>query len=401
MNVGIIGGGPSGMATALLLARGGVQVFLFEKKDRVGKKLLATGNGRCNLSNVDLDLSHFHSVAGGLPEELIAAFDHRRLREFFASLNIDIVRESRGKLYPVTLKASSVLNALRMALEEAGVVLITSAHVSEIKKRGGAWEIVSTLGNYPVDGVVLASGGKTFGGKREEKGSYQLLEALGHHSTAFFPSIAALTLNSPHLRGLSGTKVVGRVRLMNDSGELISSTGEILWAADGISGPPVLDLARKVHEIPGRKWVEFPLINHLEQLPENYREILAERLEKRPLEEVLTGLVDKKWLSVLRRELELDGEDVAGGEAAEALLALLFAFPMEVTGTRGFESAQGSCGGLAMGEFHPHSLESKLLPGIYATGEVLDVDGDCGGYNLHFAWASAHAVAEEILSKSL
>lgn len=400
MRVAIIGGGASGLACGIFLARSGHRVSIFERKDRVGKKLLTTGNGRCNVSNVDLDIGHFHSIDGPLPKKILEEFSKLEVADFFASIGIDLVEEARGKLFPVSLQANAVLNALRAELSRLGVEEIVEKKIDEIIPNGGGFILRSNGQEFPFDRVVVAAGGMTMPKSGSDGSAYELLRRLGHQLTERFPGICALQLQSPYLRHLAGTKVVGQIDLWEGDKVIFSSYGEILLAKDGVSGPPVLDLARYVHERDSKKWVSFPMINHLDQLGPSYREILESRSYMPwTLEDFLQGVVSKKWIHVICKEVGLgEGDMVCDLDYSlrTKLLDLLFSFNFPVMGTRDFEAAQVTCGGLSLGDFDPSSLESKLVPGLYGIGEILDLDGDCGGYNLHWAWASAWAVSQAL-----
>lgn len=393
MKVGIIGGGASGLACGIFLARAGLQVQIFERKDRVGKKLLATGNGRCNLGNRDLSMDHFHSVEGDIPEGILKSFGLKESQDFFQSLGIDIVEEARGKLYPVTLTAATVLNALRDELNVLGVEEIIQKKIDEIMPTKRGFVLKSNGQEFPVDKVVVATGGMSMPKSGSDGSAYKLLENLGHSRTRQFPAICAVQLDSPYLKHLSGTKIQGEVSLYSNKGHILTENGEILLAKDGISGPPVLDISRYVNENEEDKWVSFPLINHLDQLGQDYRQVLESRsYMDRSIENFLQGIVSKKWIHVIVKELGLDKESSTLNleyKQREALLDMLFSYKMKVVGTRDYESAQVTCGGISLKEFDEKTLESKIVPGLFALGELLDLDGDCGGYNLHWAWASA------------
>lgn len=400
MSVGIIGGGVSGLCLGVLLAREGVEVTIYERKNRVGKKLLATGNGRANVSNVDLDRRHFHS-RGTIPFDPSKTFSPEVRDLFFESLGIDLVEEDRGKLYPRTLQSQTVLNALRRRFTEWGGVEVTDTFIAKIEKNKKGFLIHSNETTYRADTVVVATGGLAMPESGSDGKGYALLEGFGHKKTRTFPGISALVCQSPYLAHLSGTKIEGAIALLKDGIEIDRRKGEILLAKDGVSGPPVLDLARKVGESPGEYRVSFPMLNHLEQT-EHYREYLEGRSYlPDTVESFLEGVVSKKWVHVILKECGIKGSDTMDSlefDLRTKLLDLLFDFSLEVKGVRGFDYAQVTCGGIRIDEFTDH-LESKRVEGLYAMGEVLDVDGDCGGYNIHWALAGAHRVAESILKE--
>lgn len=398
MKIAIIGGGVSGLVAGCLLAEAGCTVTIYERKNRVGKKLLATGNGRANVSNADLSSDHWHSESP-LPFDPGTYFSAEARREFFDVLGIDLVEEDRGKLYPSALQARTVLNALRRRFFAAGGEEVVETCIVRIEQSKGGFLLASGENSFFADKVIVATGGMAMPQSGSDGKGYGLMKAFGHKKTRTFPGISALLCESPYLKHLNGTKVQGRITLYRNGERIASEEGEILLAKDGISGPPVLDLARAVGEGKGDYAVSFPMLNHLEQLPD-YRNILEGR-SYLPVaaKDFLDGILSNKWVHVVLKECGLKGEepmDQLSWEERDRLLNLLFAFPLPVTGVRGFDYAQVTCGGIALSGFSA-DLESLHAPGLYAAGEVLDVDGDCGGYNIHWAVASAHRIARAII----
>lgn len=398
MKIAIIGGGVSGLVAGCLLAEAGCTVTIYERKNRVGKKLLATGNGRANVSNADLSSDHWHSESP-LPFDPGTYFSAEARREFFDALGIDLVEEDRGKLYPSTLQARTVLNALRRRFFAAGGEELVETCIDRIEQSKSGFLLASGEKSFFADKVIVATGGMAMPQSGSDGKGYGLMKAFGHKKTRTFPGISALLCESPYLKHLNGTKVQGRITLYRNGEGIASEEGEILLAKDGISGPPVLDLARAVGEGKGGYAVSFPMLNHLEQLPD-YRNILEGR-SYLPVaaKDFLDGILSNKWVHVVLKECGLKGGepmDQLSWEERSRFLKLLFAFPLPVTGVRGFDYAQVTCGGIALSGFSA-DLESLHAPGLYAAGEVLDVDGDCGGYNIHWAVASAHRIARAII----
>lgn len=398
MKIAIIGGGVSGLVAGCLLAEAGCTVTIYERKNRVGKKLLATGNGRANVSNADLSSDHWHSESP-LPFDPGTYFSAEARREFFDALGIDLVEEDRGKLYPSTLQARTVLNALRRRFFAARGEELVETCIDRIEQSKSGFLLASGENSFFADKVIVATGGMAMPQSGSDGKGYGLMKAFGHKKTRTFPGISALLCESPYFKHLNGTKVQGRITLYRNGERIASEEGEILLAKDGISGPPVLDLARAVGEGKGDYAVSFPMLNHLDQLPD-YRNILEGR-SYLPVaaKDFLDGILSNKWVHVVLKDCGLKGEepmDQLSWEERDRLLNLLFSFTLPVTGVRGFDYAQVTCGGIALSGFSA-DLESLYAPGLYAAGEVLDVDGDCGGYNIHWAVASAHRIARAII----
>lgn len=400
MEIAIVGGGVSGLCAGCLLAEAGMHVSIYERKNRVGKKLLATGNGRANVSNVDLAACHWHSE-GELPFDPGSYFSAADRRAFFEAMGIDLVEEDRGKLYPSTLQARTVLNALRRRFFAAGGEEVVDTCIDALTRTKKGFVLESGGRTFFADKVIVAAGGMAMPQSGSDGKGYGLLKALGHKKTRTFPGISALLCDSPYLKHLNGTKVQGSVALYRDGEKIAEEEGEILLAKDGISGPPVLDLARTVGKREGNYTVAFPMLNHLNQM-EGYREVLEGRSYlPMKVEDFLDGILSNKWPHVVLKECGLKGDEMMDGlswKDRDRLLNLLFHFSMPVTGVRGFDCAQVTCGGMALDGFSD-DLESIHVPGLYAAGEVLDVDGDCGGYNIHWALASAHRIARSMIKK--
>lgn len=398
MKIGIIGGGASGLAAGVLAGRLGLEVTIYERKDRVGKKLLATGNGRCNLSNIDLDTSHFHSSQEGFFKPALKALDRQALADFFSSLGLDLVADERGRVYPITLQARTVLNLLRKALDREGVQVRTQALVESILPQGDGFIIRGQGWEDRADKIILAGGGRTLPSSGSDGRAYSLARDLGHRMVRTIPAIAGLVLDWPYLKQVQGVKVQARVRLLKGQKEAQVEEGEVLFTREGVSGPPILDLARRVNQDPGPWTLALPLINFLDQAGPSYREGLIGRVYSHPswtLYDLLQGILAKPLIIPILKDLGLDqglSLDSLDYQDIQTLIDSLLETRIPVTGTWGYDRAQVTCGGLDTRDFDPVSLESKLVPGLFATGEILDVDGDCGGYNLHWAWASAQAV---------
>ncbi len=404
-HIGIVGGGASGIAAAILAGREGFEVTIFERNDRIGKKLLTTGNGRGNVSNIDLDLRHFHSEDENFPAAALENFNEEMREQFFRSLNISLVEDGRGRLYPISLQVSTLLNMMRLELERLGVHELTETFIKKIEKRGEFFYLEDQEGEeYSCDYLILATGGKSMPRSGSDGKSYPLAQSFGHQLTTLFPGIDALELDFPYLKHIAGTKVQGRIELYHRGEKIQEGFGEILFTREGISGPPVLELAREVNRHQSNLSIKMPLINFTEQ-HEDLKDELFGRTYTYPdwtVGELIEGVVGKKLTHVLLKENKLDptlSVSFLDYLVLEKLIRKMFEIEIPVKGTRGWDSAQVTCGGIDTKDVHEKTLESKKVRDLYFTGEVLDVDGDCGGYNLHWAWSSAHAVINSIKNK--
>ena len=365
--VAVIGGGAGGLCAAIAAARAGARVTILEKANRVGKKLLKTGNGRCNLSN-----EHVSPAGYNRPEfvsPLLERTDCAGLREFFGSLGLWTVADGEGRVYPLSDTASSVLDVLRLECARLGVAERCGAEVTGLTPRaeGGFALTLREGGGLDADRVVVASGGGT-----------ALLRALGHPYVPFSPVLCPLKTDAEGIRGLSGLRVKCTARLLRDGRIVHEEAGELLFRDFGVSGILALDLSRFAE--PGDEL-------SLDLLPKTDLETLTAHLEKqrelRSGGELLTGVFHRRLAeAVLRR---------AGSDAPRRVAGVIKNYTLTVLGPGDVQNAQVTRGGAATAGFDAMTLESRLVPGLYCVGEALDIDGQCGGYNLHWAFVSGLA----------
>lgn len=405
----IIGGGAAGMmcAVALKIKRPEYKVIIAEKKDRVGKKLLATGNGRCNLGNSGAGPGNFHSASGNgaaFVQPALNRFSPDDNRAFFEQLGLLITEDSAGRQYPYTNQAASVLDILRLHLASLGVEVMTDTAVCSLRK-SRAFTAETENGALSADKVVLAAGGLASPQISSADEIWDCLEELGHRHSVFFPALTQIKTAGGLPKALKGLRIPCEITLETGGKAEQKEKGEVLFNDYGISGIPAFQLSRGV----GRNFAEAVpaeqklIIDTLPQLTEEeIYGLLAVRRQKfdTALENFLTGTVNKK---LGQQVLKLAGaaplsrrcSTLVDWELA-AVAHLLKNLELWVLGTAGWKNAQVTAGGLLIADFSAETLESKLVPGLFAVGEVLDVDGDCGGYNLTWAWSSARLAAENL-----
>lgn len=404
MKIGIIGGGPAGVIAAIELAKENNEVFILEKNDRILKKLLATGNGRCNYTNVDVSLKNYN-CKDNFVEYGINNFTKDDLIDYFKMIGIEPVVENRGKIFPVTLKSNTVVNTLLSELEDRNIEVLTNREVIKIKKKD-KFIVNTTEEKFSFDRVIFAVGGASLPNSGSDGKSYKILEEIGHSKIDTFPALTQIKLKSEYLKALSGVKVVGEVKLYDNEKLIDKRYGDLLFTNYGISGPPILDLSRLVNEKNKRLKIKMPLINNIENEKE-FRDLLYGRfysLNHFSIERWLMGLVDKKFINMILKEMNLKAStpvDLIENYDFEKLLNILLKSEFEIIGTKGFENSQVTCGGIATSEINSETMESKKVSGLYIVGEVMDVDGDCGGYNLQWAFSSGIMAARSISSNLL
>lgn len=387
--VTVIGGGAAGMAAAIASAECGDRVLLLERMDRVGRKLLATGNGRCNLMNRG---AWRYPGGGDFAAQVLKQCGAAEQTRFWQAHGLYLRQEEDGRVYPVSGQASTVLDVLRLAMEAQGVTVRTGAEVTALRREGREWAVCLGEESIRCDRVIVAGGGCAQPKLGSNGSCYELLIPFGHHRTPLRPALTQIETDAEPIRGLAGIRVKALVRVMQGSRCLHEERGELLFADYGISGVCVMQCAR--YAAPGTE-VEIDLLSGMGLTREAAREELRARRERwpqQPMEQLLTGLCVARLAMAVGRQAQVRFQnrrmDSLTAQEADRLTKVLAAFCLTVRGVRGFDSAQVTSGGLIPSEFNARTMESRLIPGLYAAGEVLDVDGDCGGFNLMFAFGS-------------
>ncbi|MBQ9964635.1 MAG: aminoacetone oxidase family FAD-binding enzyme [Clostridia bacterium] len=395
----IVGGGAAGLAAAIFCARklGGERILLLEKAPRVGKKLLATGNGTCNITNRHADPSHYHGAdAARFCAPALEAFPPSACVEFFRSLGIVCAPREAGREYPLCEQAAAVLDCMRLELAALGVTERCDAAVTAIRPTKNGFTVHTADETVSARHVIVCTGGAaspSLGGSAE---GYTLVTALGHRKTPLFPSIVQVKTDVTYVKAMKGLRTDATVRFLLDGKEQCSHTGELLFTEYGISGPAVMQISRAVGDWERRK--RGVMTAQIDLLPSfSLTDLTAElsRRPKRPAEHFLTGLLNKRIGQTVCRAAGLSLTDPVNDPAR--LAHLIKAFPLTVHGTQGFGGAQVTAGGIDTNDVDPHTMQSRLVKHLYLIGELLDIDGDCGGYNLQWAWASAYAAAQAVI----
>ena len=391
MIIGIIGGGASGMAAALAAAENEQnQVLLFERQARLGRKLSATGNGRCNLTNLHADEGGFH---GEHPEFVLPAMkkhDVNNTLAWFRGLGLFTVAEDSGRVYPYSDQANSVVDVLRFALERPNIRLLTGSEVLKARKTEDGFRVECAEDTYDCDRLIIACGGLAGTKLGGSMAGYQLLRGFGHKSTRLRPTLVQLRTSWGGVTGLKGVRANCRARILRDGELFAESLGELQFTEYGLSGPVIFEISRDVCQGRGEWSCELDL------LPDVSGEELDAELRRRrnttlTVDDLLTGILHNRLGRVLTKTAGLRGTDAVSeihDYDLREVCRLVKAFSVPLTETLGMDSAQVTAGGIMTDGFDPDTMESKQVSGLYACGEVLDIDGDCGGYNLQWAWSS-------------
>lgn len=386
MRLAIIGGGASGLAAAIAAAENGNEVTVFEKNDRVGRKILSTGNGRCNMTNIYADTVNYHGKNSGFVKGAINRFWVSETLEFFRDLGIWHKVEENGKVYPYSDQASAVLDVLRMRTETLGVIVKTKAEVKSVRKNNDGFVIeLYSGGRFGADAVIVATGGKAAPDLGSTGIGYDILKSFGHKIIPTRPSLVQIKTETEIVKKLKGIKIQGSVTVGNRT-----EKGEILFTDYGLSGPPVFSASA---DFDGRQDV------YLDIMPEYTKEQLEKMLLERvnamysvTLENFFVGVLNKRVGQAILKYLKIEPLSRMSYELTETdiekIASAMKKWRFKTEGTMSWNNAQTTKGGADTAEFNPNTMESKLVKGLYAVGEVLDIDGDCGGYNLQWAWSS-------------
>lgn len=391
MTIGIIGGGASGMAAALAAAENdAVQVVLMERQARVGRKLQATGNGRCNLTNLHALEGGYHGENPGFSEFALSAHGPEDTLAWFSQLGLFTTAENSGRVYPYSDQANSVVDVLRFALEKPNITVKLGFEAEKVKKTPEGFLVQSREETVSCDALIIACGGLAGTKLGGSMCGYKLLRSLGHRCTRLRPALVQLKTSWSGTAGLKGVRANCHTAIWHNGAKHSESTGELQFTEYGLSGPVIFEISRDACQS-GGDWV-----CRLDFLPQIEEEALKMELLRRkrtplPASELLTGILHNRLGRVVAQAAGIragqaisDLPEYALEQAARAVKN----FEIPLTEPMGMDCAQVTAGGIVTDEFNRETMESRLVPGLYACGEVLDVDGDCGGYNLQWAWSS-------------
>lgn len=410
----VAGGGASGLVAAVTAAENGARVTVLEHKDRVGKKILMTGNGKCNLTNMsDVHGKYYSSDTASLEQiyDTLVRFDARETRKFFQRLGLYTKEKRDGGVYPVSEQASIVLDVLRSACSRLGVTIRTDCALTAVlpKKNGGIARVMQEGRNaqeIAYDRLILATGGKAAPVSGSDGSGYALAKSLGHRIIEPLPALVQLRCEGGFFKALSGVRAQGTVRLLIDGTEIAAETGELQLTDYGISGIPVFQLSRLASRAlyDGKRCeASLDFISYIFGLNTLDSRKIDSKIEEnmnffpdKTVEEYLSGLVHKKIAAVVCKQNGIAaGVTIrqAGEKKVRRCIKLLSDFRVRVAAPKSFDSAQVCCGGVALQEVDEHFM-SRRCHGLYLAGELLDCDGICGGFNLQWAWATGHIAGE-------
>ncbi len=385
------------MLAAISAARLGTDVTILEKNPRVGKKILATGNGRCNFTNVNAECNCYSSENPGFVRKVLSDFTVNNTISFFEKLGIQHKVEEQGKVFPMSDQASSILDVLLYELNRLGVNIVCDSNVVDIIPENGSFILRTENGSiYRGDRVVLTPGGKAMPSSGSDGYGYDLALSLGHTMTDIFPSLVQLMLDGDFFKRIDGVKFVGTAEIIDNNRSVIKDRGDILFTNYGVSGPPVFQISRKAGELLKSGKKATLKINILDTMSkEEVSELIARRFQvdlNKTVEFSFVGLINKRLIPVVLsqagiNELKRSVSSITSKEQ-ERIANVLTDWRLNIKGTKSWPSAQVTAGGISTQEIDENTMESLLVKGLYFAGEIMDIDGMCGGFNLQWAWSS-------------
>lgn len=405
MKVGIIGAGASGVFAALILKQNYIDTTVIERNTNALKKIYATGNGRCNFTNRNVSYKNYHGENPKFTISAIKKFDNYDVIEFFNDMGIPEVELENGKIFPKSLQASSIVKQMMCLANHLEVEFIFDSFVDDVRKNGDVFEVKSNDSIYKFDYLIFACGSKAYKKSGSDGNGYILMKKLGHNIVKTHPGIVQLRLNGDSFKKMSGTKFKANAKLVVDGKEVFEFYHDVLFTDYGISGPTILQLSGEAIRAKNNGLDVKIRIDTVDldenKLYEHLIYIISLNYYKK-INELLVGLINDNLIEEVLNQAginydinvcELSKEEIY--KLAHTLKNLEFS----VSGYKDEDSGQITCGGVDTDEINPSTMESKKIKNLYIIGEIMDVDGDCGGYNLQWAFSSAYSCAMSIIKK--
>lgn len=394
----IIGAGASGLVAAITAARKGSSVLIIDHKEKAGKKILATGNGKCNYTNLLQKPECYRSDDGSFAMKVLSSFNVSDTIDFFKELGI-YPKERNGYLYPNSEQAASVVQVLLMECERLGVNFIYNEHVGKIVSP--KFTVVIGNNRYHGRNLILATGGCASTKLGSDGSGYDLAKSFGHNIIKPLPALVQLRSSDKFRKTISGVRIVARVSLYEDNRILVEEEGEILFTDYGISGIPIMQVSRfAAKSLDKGKKVSIVLDFIKEITIDELMDLLIIRINNnlyKTVEQMFVGLFNHKLSYILIKMAGVNHSSLSSNlkkKEIEALARVIKGFRLNINDTNTFDNAQVIAGGVSTSQVYEATLESKLAKNLYIVGELLDVDGTCGGYNLQWAWSTGYLAGE-------
>ncbi len=395
-DIAIIGAGPAGIMAALAASNSSKSVILIDKNDIIGRKILATGNGRCNLTNRFVDACRYHGANPSFVKDTLSEFDQNKTMEYFESLGLILKEEDKGRIFPRTNQASTVLDILTHELKLKKVEVKTNCLVRGIEKEGN-WKIrIENGSEIFAKKLILTTGGKASHQLGSSGDGLFWIEKLGHKVTPIYAALVPVETAETWPRDIQGLKIEGTASVVANGNTIIQKTGDILFTHYGLSGPAIMGLSREIAPLLNQSKVEI----HIDAIPEEEASSLDKKIEKifstngtKSVKNALAGIVPLNLVITILKNLSFNPDKKAAEVSKidrKTIVQTLKNLTLTVSKVRPLKEAQVSSGGIPASEINEKTMQSKIVPNLYFAGEIIDVDGDSGGFNLQWAWSSGY-----------
>jgi len=390
----IIGAGAAGLCAAITQARAGAKVLLLEQNNKIGKKILVSGNGKCNIDNKYISPHRFHGQNPSFIETVLKGYDFKVVEKFFTSIGLELVEGKEGKMFPMSLQASSVVELLEYEAKRVGVEILCECEVTGIDKVNTLFTVETSQGTKTCTQLVMASGSPAAPHLGGSNAGYAFATKMGHSLVPRHPSLVQLCSDESWVKGCAGVKVAGLAKLYANGEYITEKKGDLLFTNYGISGLAILDLSREVStRLANFDYCELSLDFMPQMSKEKLTNLLLSRVKQnseKPLSLWLQGVLNKKLIPTLleQSKCKVRTEDALNRKEINKLVHAIKNLKLSISDTKGFKGAEVATGGINTTEVNAQTMESKLVSNLFFAGEILDVDGDRGGFNFHFAWVS-------------
>ncbi len=406
MKVGIIGAGASGVFASIILRQNYIDTTVIERNSIAMKKIYATGNGRCNFTNRNVSYKNYHGENKKFSISAIKKFDNYKVIEFFNDIGILEVELENGKIFPKSLQASSVVKQMMCLANHLEVEFIYDSFVNEISKNDGIFEVRCDNGKfYKFDYLIVACGSRAYKKSGSDGNGYLLCQKLGHSIVKTHPGIVQLKLKGDSFKKMSGCKFKANAKLIVDGKKVSEMYHDVLFTDYGISGPTILQFSGEAIRAKNRGQdvkISIDTVDLDENKLYEYLIYIISINYYKKIKELLVGLVNDMLINEILSQAKIDPEknvSELSKNQINNLSRVIKNLEFEVDGYKDEESGQITCGGVSTDEINPSTMESKIVENLYIIGEIMDIDGDCGGYNLQWAFSSAYSAAISIVKK--
>jgi len=398
----IIGAGASGLMASIIASRLGSKVTLLEQNTKIGKKILVSGNGKCNIDNSHISLKRFHSKNTTFVKDVLEGYTIKNIKDFFHSIGLELIEDKEAKLFPMSLQASSVVELLEYEAKTLGVKILCKQEVTKIQKDKQGFKVKSTDKLFTAEKLLLSMGSPASPQLGGSNMGYTLAKSLGHTLITPHPALVQLCSDEAWVKEASGVKISGKATFYANGEYRSEKKGDLLFTNYGISGLAILDLSREVSlALAEYAYCELSLDLMPQMSKEQLTSLLVKRINpqsQKPLRLWLQGLINKKLINeiIKQSKSKIKEEKDLNRKEINKLVHSIKNLKLSISDTKGFKSAEVATGGIDTKEVNPQTMQSKKIKNLYFAGEILDVDGDRGGFNFHFAWVSAMRAGKNI-----